>query len=396
MLSALGVMTLALAAQPVVAQSEFKANIYGFVDVRSYFDTRKSATGACDYLYLYPLDESIDAGGNDLNELASSSQFGSTARFGLNLTGPRVLGAASRANVEMDFFNFSSTTFYLFRHAYMALDWGESAVTFGQTWHPMSTLMPSTVSIALGSPFNGLSRSSQLRYDYKVPAVPGLKLSTAAVFQFLANSTGPQGRSNVYQRNSMLPELYAGVEWADDELMLGTGIEWQNVSPVVVGGDKQYVSSFAGMAQLRYKHDDLLFMAKAYLGGNMSQLGFCTGYAQVYGSDRRWTPLNACSSWMYVEYGQSFKAGIFGGWMRNIGSREDIDITKVYSVGGDIDRMSRIAPNIKYISGNTTFAAEFDMTTVRYGERKYNGQVAGKRWAINNRLLLTATYSFNL
>ena len=338
----------------------------------------------------------MNADGKDLNEQTSSSLFGSTARFGLNLTGPKVLGAASRANVEMDFFNYSSTTFYLFRHAYMALDWGGATVTFGQTWHPMSTLMPSTVNIALGSPFNGLSRSPQLRYDYMVGLVPGLKLSAAAIFQYLATSTGPQGKSNVYQKNSMIPELYAGAEWQDDNLMVGAGLEWQSICPVVEKDDKQYVNSISAMAHVRYKYDDLLFMAKAYLGGNMSNLGFCSGYGKVWESDGKWAPLYACSSWMYVEYGHDFKAGIFGGWMRNLGSREDLELAKIYSVGGDIDRMTRIAPNIKYISGNTTFAAEFDMTTVRYGDRKVNGQVAGKRWAINNRLLLTAIYSFNL
>lgn len=372
--------------------NSFTLSAYGFFDVRSYFDDRSSVLAAGDYLYLYPLDENIQ-GGTDLNESHSASLMGASARLGFNLTGPEAFGAKSRANLEMEFYNYSSSGHFLFRHAYFALDWSQATLTAGQTWHPMADMIPTTVSIALGSPFNGLNRSSQLRYDYKLGE---FKLSTAAIFQSLSSSTGPSGKSNSYQKSSMIPELYVGVQWQADALMLGGGIEWQKLSPVSVGGDKQYVEGFAGMLQARYKTDRLNVMAKTFIGENMSHLGLCTGYAKELYSADEWCPLMAQSSWLSAEYGASLKVGAFCGFMQNLGSKNEIDLTQVYSTGGDIDCMYRIAPNLKYTFSNITLAAEYDITSVAYGVRKTDALVWGDGWVTNHRLLFTAIYKFSL
>lgn len=383
----------------VSAQSNqsFKLNTYGFFDVRSYFDTRTSVGGADNYLYLYPLNIAEQIGtGIDANDRKSASMFGATTRFGFNLTGPQVLGAASRANVEFDIFNYSSTSFFLFRHCYVNLDWESSSLIMGQTWHPMGKLIPGTGSIALGSPFNALNRSGQLRYDFKADG--GLVLSAAAVFQSMSNSFGPKGKSYDYQRASMLPEMYAGLEWNGKKASFATGALWQKISPAVTAstGKNQYVESIAGMAQATFKSGKFQAMAKTYLGENMSQLGFCTGYGKVAGSTDEWASLLASVSWLYADYGADFKLGCFAGYMKNLGADKEIDIAQTYISGGNIDRMFRLAPNVKYKSGNTTFTLEYDLTGVSYGNLKSDGMVSGGDWVDNHRILLAATYSFSL
>lgn len=378
-------------------KDDFKLSGYGFVDVRSYMDTRKSVAGADDYLYLYPLNEAM-VNGADANDTKAASMFGSTVRFGFNMTGPKVLGADSRANVEFDVFNYNSSAFFLFRHCYTVFDWENSSVTLGHTWHPMGKLMPGVGSIAVGSPFNALNRSGQLRYDFR--AGDGLTFNAAAVFQSLNNATGPLNRSFAYQRRSMIPELYAGVEWSGEHLSLAAGVEWQKISPdtTIAGGkiNTQYVESVAGMAQAVYKNGKFQAMAKTYYGQNMSQLGFCTGYGLKAGTSDKWSPLTASSSWVFVDYGADFKVGCFAGYMKNLGAKDDLAASKIYATGGNIDRMFRVAPNLKYKAGNTQFCIEDDITGVSYGDFEAKGTVKGGDFVINNRVLLAVTYLFNL
>lgn len=378
-------------------KDDFKLSGYGFVDVRSYMDTRKSVAGADDYLYLYPLNEAM-VNGADANDTKAASMFGSTVRFGFNMTGPKVLGADSRANVEFDVFNYNASAFFLFRHCYTVFDWENSSVTLGHTWHPMGKLMPGVGSIAVGSPFNALNRSGQLRYDFR--AGDGLTFNAAAVFQSLNNATGPLGRSFAYQRRSMIPELYAGVEWSGEHLSLAAGVEWQKISPDTTIADgkinTQYVESVAGMAQAVYKNGKFQAMAKTYYGQNMSQLGFCTGYGLKAGTSDKWSPLTASSSWVFVDYGADFKVGCFAGYMKNLGAKDDLDASKICATGGNIDRMFRVAPNLKYKAGNTQFCIEDDITGVSYGDFEAKGTVKGGDFVINNRVLLAVTYLFNL
>ncbi|MCQ2083583.1 MAG: hypothetical protein MJY58_03690 [Bacteroidaceae bacterium] len=384
-------------------KGDFTLSGYGFVDVRSYMDTRKSVAGADDYLYLYPLNEAM-INGTDVNDTKAASMLGSTVRFGFNMTGPKVLGADSRANVEFDVFNYNSNAFFLFRHCYTAFDWENSSVTLGHTWHPMGKLMPGVGSIAVGSPFNSLNRSGQLRYDYKAGDVT---FEAAGIFQSLNNSTGPLGRSYAYQRRSMIPELYVGLEWNGEYLSLAAGAEWQKISPAdsIAGTDvknrNQYVESVAGMAQAVYKNGKFQAMAKTYYGQNMSQLGICTGYGLKAGTDDEWSPLTASSSWVFVDYGSDFKVGCFAGYMKNLGADDNLDASKICAAGSDghgtgIDRMYRIAPNIKYKAGNTQFCIEDDITGVSYGEVEAKGTVKGGDFVVNNRILLAVTYLFSL
>ena len=241
----------------VNAQKNVSIDWYGFVAAQSFMNTRQSASAAEGFLYLYPLDKAKDQeiGTDDINDYSEASWFGTMARLGFTLKGPQIFGAASRAKAEIEFSGHSGSGSVLYRHAFIALDWDKSTLTLGQTWHPMNDLFPSTVGIALGSPFNALNRSPQLRYEYFMGNDKNVKLMGAAIFQAANASVGPGGKSYNYARNSMFPMLYAGVDFTLGDLKVGGGLEFQHITPLTDVADnnkKYYLNGLCGMVQAQY------------------------------------------------------------------------------------------------------------------------------------------------
>lgn len=387
---------------PVSVNAQQKATIdwYGFVAAQSWINTHESVAGAEGFLYLYPTDRAQDpVDQHDRNAIPQGSWFGTMARLGFVLHGPEIFGAASRAKAELEFSGHSSPGSILYRHAFIALDWKNSTLTLGQTWHPMNDLFPSTVGIAIGSPFNALNRSPQLRYEYFMGDDKNIKLTGAAIFQAANSSYGPTGKTYNYSRNSVIPMLYAGVDFTFGDLKVGGGLEYQHICAMVDRADnnkKYYLNGLCGMIQAQYAQDKLSVKAKTLIGHNMSHLGICSGFGQVASlnpGDIRFTPLAASSSWAQVQYGGALKAGLMAGFMSNWGAGKDL--SAIYAAeGGTIDNMWRVAPNVQYNVGNMNLGIEYELTTVAYGTPQANGTVADTHNVSNNRLLLSVMYAF--
>ena len=380
------------------AQKQVSIDWYGYVAAQSFFNTHESASVAEGFLYLYPTDRNLDKDGHDLNEKSYGSEFGTMARIGFNLHGPEIFGASSRAKAELEFSGHSQTENHiLYRHAFIALDWEkDGTLLLGQTWHPMNDLYPSTVGIALGSPFNPLNRSPQFRGDGFLGKNQKVKLTVAAIFQAMNTSTGPVGKTNEYNRNSMQPMVYAGMDFYLGDLKLGAGLEYQDIVPFIDAADnnkKYHLTGFTGMFQAQYAKDKLSVKAKALYGENMSHLGICSGYGLVAGDDREYAPLVALSSWAQVQYGGKLKGGLFGGYMKNFGASKNL--IDVYAVGGgNIDSMWRISPNVMYTVGNMVLGCEFEFTSVAYGDIEAKGTVTNTHNVNNLRSLLSVMYNF--
>lgn len=389
---------------PVSVNAQQKASIdwYGFVAAQSWINTHESVAGAEGFLYLYPSDEAQDlVDHHDQRAVPHGSWFGTMARLGFVLKGPEIFGAASRAKAELEFSGHSAPGSVLYRHAFIALDWENSTLTLGQTWHPMNDLFPSTVGIAIGSPFNALNRSPQLRYEYFMGDNKNIKLTGAAIFQAANSSIGPAGKTYGYARNSIMPMLYAGVDFTFGDLKVGGGLEFQHITPVVDLADenrKYYLNGLSGMIQAQYNKDKLAVKAKTLIGQNMSHLGICSGFGVVdhlNPGDLRFAPLAASSSWAQVQYGGALKVGLMGGYMSNWGAGKDLIPGQIYAVeNGRIDNMWRVAPNVQYNVGNMNLGIEYELTTVAYGTPQANGKVADTHNVSNNRLLLSVMYAF--
>ena len=395
-LQALLVSLLPLSAN---AQKNVSIDWYGFVAAQSWINTHESVAGAEGFLYLYPTDQLLAADSHDTRAVPQGSWFGTMARLGFVLKGPEIFGAASRAKAELEFSGHSAPGSILYRHAFMALDWENSTLILGQTWHPMNDLFPSTVGIAIGSPFNALNRSPQLRYEYFMGDKKNIKLTGAAIFQAANASVGPTGKTYNYSRNSIVPMLYAGVDFTFGDLKVGGGLEFQHITPVIDLADnnkKYYMNGLSGMIQAQYNKDKLSVKAKTLIGQNMSHLGICSGFGLVGNlnpGDIRFAPLAASSSWAQVQYGGALKFGLMGGYMSNWGAGKDL--AAIYAVeNGRIDNMWRVAPSVQYNVGNMNLGIEYELTTVAYGTPQANGTVADTHNVSNNRLLLSVMYAF--
>ena len=397
---------------PVRVNAQQKATIdwYGFVAAQSWINTHESVAGAEGFLYLYPtdrLENLVDQ--HDERAIPQGSWFGTMARLGFVLKGPEIFGAASRAKAELEFSGHSSPGSILYRHAFIALDWEKSTLTLGQTWHPMNDLFPSTVGIAIGSPFNALNRSPQLRYEYFLGNDKKIKLTGAAIFQAANGSVGPAGKSYIYARRSMVPMLYAGVDFTFGDFKVGGGLEYKRISPMVDLADnnkKYYENGLCGMIQAQYNKDKLSVKAKTLIGHDMSHLGICSGFGQVDHLDPgriEYAPLAASSSWIQVQYGGALKGGLMCGYMSNWGSGKDLIPNTISAVeNGTIGNMWRVAPNLQYTVGNLNLGIEYELTTVAYANRDQydnpiinaNGTVTDTHNVSNNRLLLSVMYAF--
>ena len=403
MLQALVVSLLPLSAN---AQKNVSIDWYGFVAAQSWINTHESVAGAEGFLYLYPTDKATVPGDDhDRNAVPQGSWFGTMARLGFVLKGPEVFGAASRAKAELEFSGHTAPGSILYRHAFIALDWEKSTLTLGQTWHPMNDLFPSTVGIAIGSPFNALNRSPQLRYEYFLGSEKKVKLTGAAIFQAANTTIGPNPdttkvgpiKSYDFSRKSIMPMFYAGIDFTFGNLKVGGGLEYQRISPRVDLDDdnkKYYMNGLCGMVQAQYNKDKLSIKAKSLIGHNMSHLGICSGFGLVDRNDyEEYAPLAACSSWAQVQYGGALKVGLMGGYMENWGAGKNL--TSVYAIGGGkIDNMWRIAPNAQYTVGNVNLGVEYELTTVAYGTLEANGTVSDTHDVMNHRLLLSVMYAF--
>lgn len=389
---------------PVSVNAQQKATIdwYGFVAAQSWINTHESVAGAEGFLYLYPRDEAADpVDFHDQRAIPQGSWFGTMARLGFVLHGPEIFGAASRAKAELEFSGHTAPGSVLYRHAFIALDWENSTLTLGQTWHPMNDLFPSTVGIAIGSPFNALNRSPQLRYEYFLGSEKNIKLTGAAIFQAANASIGPSGKTYDYSRNSVVPMLYAGIDFTFGDLKIGGGLEFQHITPAIDLADnnkKYYLNALSGMIQAQYNKDKLSVKAKTLIGQNMSHLGICSGFGVVdhlNPGDLRFAPLAASSSWAQVQWGGALKFGVMGGYMSNWGAGKDLIPGQIFAVeNGRIDNMWRVAPNIQYTVGNMNLGVEYELTTVAYGTPQANGTVADTHNVSNNRLLLSVMYAF--
>ncbi len=389
---------------PVSVNAQQKATIdwYGFVAAQSWINTHESVAGAEGFLYLYPRDEAADpVDFHDQRAIPQGSWFGTMARLGFVLHGPEIFGAASRAKAELEFSGHTAPGSVLYRHAFIALDWENSTLTLGQTWHPMNDLFPSTVGIAIGSPFNALNRSPQLRYEYFLGSEKNIKLTGAAIFQAANASIGPSGKTYDYSRNSIVPMLYAGIDFTFGDLKIGGGLEFQHITPAIDLADnnkKYYLNALSGMIQAQYNKDKLSVKAKTLIGQNMSHLGICTGFGVVdhlNPGDLRFAPLAASSSWAQVQWGGALKFGVMGGYMSNWGAGKDLIPGQIFAVeNGRIDNMWRVAPNVQYNVGNMNLGIEYELTTVAYGTPQANGTVADTHNVSNNRLLLSVMYAF--
>ncbi len=390
------------------SEDKLKCNLYGFIRTDLFYNSRDNVAGFNDIFYLYPMDENLDAMGNDLNGDSNSGIFSFITRLGLDLSGPKVGNAKTIGKIEMDLGGYSNFNFLLrLRHAYVNMAW-ESGHTLlvGQTWHPLfGTVMPYMNNVSTGAPYQPFARSPQLRYQYKTG---GWQFIAAAMYQLQYTSFGPDGVSNRYQLDSCTPELYGGLDYyTSNGWQFGGGVDLLTLTPrteSVVGGNRYVVdevmSALSGEVHLRYHNEKFNLGAKTIYGSALDGMTMLGGYGvtSISGGNEQqeYTPLHNSTTWVNITYGTTWKPMLFVGYTKNLGSTEAlVSADKIYGRGTDIDQLLGINLGLVYSKPNWNVGVEAATTTAWYGDINIaTGRVVDTHDVTNLRVTTQFTYLF--
>ena len=395
--------------------------IYGHVRTDFFYNSRANVESVDGLFYSYPKDEKLDPNGEDLNGSASSNMYAVYSRMGFDFAGPMIGKAKTSAKIEFDFRGNGNDNLSALRlrHAYFNFDWGKSKVLVGQTSHPFfGDVSPQILNLNTGSPFQPFGRAPQIRYRYNSGA---LQLQAAAVWQSQFKSHGPSatdgtGNSRIQapHKNANVPELALGIDYKANGWIVGVGVDMLSIVPRVTSFDEnkkplykvdERLTTVSYEAHLKYQKDKWFVAAKSVLGSNFTHTSLLGGYGiksqDAKTGEREYTPFRNSSNWINIVYGKKWKPGIFLGYIKNLGTADDMMNadkyaagTNIYGTGTDIDKLMTGTFELTYNVPHWKIGAEYNYTEAYYGTTQKDGKVKNTHSVGNNRLVLSATYSF--
>ena len=388
--------------------------IYGHVRTDFFYNSRANVESVDGLFYSYPKDEKLDPNGEDLNGSASSNMYAVYSRMGFDFAGPMIGKAKTSAKIEFDFRGNGNDNLSALRlrHAYFNFDWGKSKVLVGQTSHPFfGDVSPQILNLNTGSPFQPFGRAPQIRYRYNSGA---LQLQAAAVWQSQFKSHGPSatdgtGNSRIQapHKNANVPELALGIDYKANGWIVGVGVDMLSIVPRVTSFDEnkkplykvdERLTTVSYEAHLKYQKDKWFVAAKSVLGSNFTHTSMLGGYGikaqDKETGEREYTPFRNSSNWINVVYGKKWKPGIFLGYIKNLGTADDMVSTTYYGTGTNIDKLMTGTFELTYNVPHWKIGAEYNYTEAYYGTTQKDGKVKDTHSVGNNRLVLSATYSF--
>lgn len=390
-------------AQDDHTEKKYGISFSGFINLQAFLDTRNMVEAREGMFTFYPDKPVYDVNGEDINDKTSFQMLAMTSRLTARITGPDAFGAKTSAVMEGDFTGVANTdnNGFRLRLAYMILDWGKRELLLGHDWHPLDVpqVKVGTIALNTGAPFHSFSRFNQVRYTEKLG---NLKLIAFAGMQRDYTSIGPQGRSNIYQRNASIPNFHGQLHYNAGKHLFGAGFDYKSIQPMktnylgeVTGAN---VNSLAAVAFSRFSFGDYEWKLQGVWGQNLTDHLMIGGYAvsdTLTGSgDVAYTNLSQFSAWTVFEKTQGvFRPGIFIGYLQNLGADDEIE-GAVYSRGFDIDYVYRMGPRFVYWSGKTMMAAEFEYNVIAYGTPDNKGEVQDSKEYSGLRVLLGAFYFF--
>ncbi len=405
----LGTASLSNPAPVFPTENKWGIKFGGFVNTQIYWDTRQSENSRETMLLFYPKNEELDAEGNDINAAPSMNQLAIISRLSGAISGPNVLGAKFRGLLEADFSGQSNGTINLFRlrHAFILLDWKNSDLLIGQTWHPMNVpeMMPGLSPLNNGAPFHAFSRHVQVRYIYRVA---GLRFIATAAAQRDNSNNGPEGASSNYLINSAIPNFDLQVQYRNGAHLVGFGGDYKVLKPrlsATFNGEKykqdDLVPSFAAIAFWNYKMPKWNLKLEAVWGQNQFEhlmLGGIAETADTLNHSYTYTNLDQFSIWSEISKSTGkWRPGLFVGFAKNLGYSDEMGVNSVFwGRGGNIDHVYRVSPRLSFFaSEKLIFTAEVEYTAAGYGTTsKTSGLVSSPKDVSMFRFLFDATYHF--
>lgn len=397
----------ALHAQNNEKENDFGIHFKGFVKTDLMLDTRETVSIREGHFLLYPAPEFPDMADEDINEKTNLNMLSIQTRLTGAITAPDAFGAKTSGVIEGAFFGHSNGDIngFRLRHAFLKLDWEKSSLLVGQYWHPLfiTDCFPGVVSFNTGVPFQPFSRNPQIRFTQDMGTAQ-LQLTASTQRDF--SSTGPNGGSSVYLRNSAMPMMNALVRFDLGSVAFGFSGDYKVLTPRTFFDDPgtnnpvktdETIGSFSALFFAKYQKNEFSWKAEGFYGQNATDLVMLGGYAETAfdqtTGEPSYTNINTLSFWTDLSYGKKFAAGLFFGYTKNLGADDDI-AGNVYSRGANIEQVMRISPRVVLNSGKTRFAAELEYTSASYGAPNVKGEVENAEAVANLRLLLAAYLFF--
>lgn len=399
---------LALSLLNASAQdAQFK--LYGFIRNFAVADTRESVYGTEDFFYYVPKDVKM-VDGVDLNAQRTYAFAALTSRLGLDISGYEVEGWKVGAKFEADFYagvsGVTGTALFRMRQAYMTLAKDNFSLKIGQAWHPMATDLPHVFSLNSGAPFGPFSRTPQLTMEGRFS--DSVSLTVAALWQMQYTSAGPNGASADYIKYGGVPEIFMGLNLKRGAFTGRVGVDMLSICPrhLDASGTRKVsdrITTFSPYLYAEYTKDLFSVKAKTIFAQAGEHMNLNGGYGvSAVNPDGSWeyTPTRNSSSWISLRYGKKVQAVLFGGYVRNFGTKEALvgDLYFSKNSFSNMNRMYRIEPELVYNLGKVAFGLQYELTSIQYGswgrDDHFGLATQDLHWVTNHRVLLMAKYTF--
>jgi hypothetical protein len=381
----------------------YQYKLYGFVRGELYYNNRSNVEGVDGLFYLFPKDVVKDPDGADLNGYPNGSFYTFATRLGLDIKGPDIGAAKATAKIETDFGGTNNLNFVLrIRQIYLRLAWDKgSSLLLGQTWHPMfGEVMPDMLNLATGAPFQPFNRSPQINYQFNKEH---FKLTASAIFQHIYLPVGPDGKTETYAKNALLPEFYLGADYRNGGFLIGSGADLLSLKPrtnATVYRVNERVTSLSYELHAKYHRDGLKLSGKTLLALNQTHNtmlgGFGVTSTDSKTGEQQYVAFKHSTTWLNVVVGKKWQTSCFAGYTKNLGTPKPLEsVEKVYGTGLNIDRLLTLNLCFSYNVKHWKLGAEYTRSTAWYGKINVaDGKVQDPHAAKNNRIETVFMYFF--
>jgi hypothetical protein len=395
-----------VASQESIAMPAIKLS--GYVKNDMFFDSRQTVSAREGHFLLFPSAKVADQSGKDINAKPGFNFLAIQSNLSVGLSGPEAFGAKISGLIEGDFFGQSNADVNMLRlrHAYIKMQWKKTEILFGQYWHPLfvTSCFPATVSFNTGAPIQPFSRAPQLRISR---LIKNLKISGTLLSQRDYASNGPDGVSSKYLRDSGIPEIQLSAELdikRKNEFILGSGFGYKRLTPQIKTSrnyrTSETVSGISANAYMKFVFSKLTIKLEGVYLENGSEFLCLSGFAvrdtvNATKGTVKYIPVRTFSAWNEIHTnGRRVQFGIFSGYTRNLGTRDEINGPVYLTSNAKIKSLYRIAPRFSVYSGNLVFASEIEFTSAQYGEPDKHCIMIHTTRVDNLRLLISAIYKF--
>ncbi len=421
------IIMIALTCVIASAVAQVTVKPYGFVRNYLNIDTRKTYTVVGGEYNMIPYDEKWNEDkSEDLNDVAHAQLQALTTRIGLNLEGPELLGMQSSGKIEADFGGFGTNNMVLrIRQAFVKLsskdEKGSREFLVGQTWHPLSgDIMPEVLGMAAGAPFRPHSRTPQVR---GIRYWGSFGFTAALLYQLQYMNNGPTSASDPtstnktdFALNALWPEAFLGFNFKQGPWYVQLGCDFQTIKPrthalvgTVTKKVDESVSSFTPTLYAQYVEGNWSVKFRTLLAQNTSHLNQLVGYGVTdVNADGSWNyaPIRNTISYLNIAYGKKVRYNLFLGYMKNLGSGEDLydfgtNSYRIYMKGANnftnLNSIYRIAPSISYNVKAFNIGLEYEWTACTYGDINTDGSIKDNdnlHQVSNHRICALVKYNF--